>query len=97
MILMKLTFSVENGLIAGKKSISLTVDDNYEPKGKSENDWMVTEFRADKFWSLLYYYSESEEYEFQFEMNDFGKTLTPIYGVIWRNGVVDSDFIFTVK
>lgn len=94
---MRLTFVTDRKLLHGKSRLSLTVDEaSYEPTGRSRDDWSLMDY--DLSWSLIYDIDDYTCYEFEFERDEFGhKTMTPTRGLIWKDGVIDSDFLFEVK
>lgn len=94
---MRITLTTDSKLLHGKSRLSLTVDeDSYEPIGRSRDDWSLTDY--DLSWSLIYDIDDNTCYEFEFEHDIIGgRTLIPVTGLIWKDGVIDSDFLFEVK
>ena len=81
-----------------KKTFKVTLDDDFEPVGRSTYLWSSSMYVDDLKWELSY--SLNDDYELVFELkldSDRERTLIPIRGLEWYRGAFINDFEFTVK
>lgn len=88
---------VLNEPIGGKKSFKISLNDDYNPKGKYANTWSVVQYPEEGFWSLCYHSENTPLIEFEFKMHEYGPTLEPRHGLIWERDAIDKDFTFKVE
>lgn len=58
-------------------------------KNKRNQATDITEYPEDGFWSIIFEESENLQYEVEFAIEDYCKTLNPIKAITWLDGVVD--------
>lgn len=83
----------------GKKMFMVTLDENLDPCGKKSTELWATGTYVDEFmWELSYSLKEDYELVFEFKLNSvMERTLIPIRGLEWFQGLIINDFKFKVK
>lgn len=94
---MKVTVRTDRPIFSGHRTVSFTLDGNYEPSGKSKEEFFTTHYSEDNLWSIAYEPSDGTLCEMEFVADGFSRTLEPVKGLIWVNDAIDSDFLFTVS
>lgn len=92
---MKLKIVANRAVFGGRCTKSITLNRNYEPSGKSCDEWCTTDYKEDGWWSLTCELSDSKLCELEFKTNDSERTLEPIKGLIWINDSIAEDFQFS--
>lgn len=72
------------------KKVAVIKDDLSDLSGSKKNQAdTIEEYAEDGFWALYFGLEDSVEYEIQFAIEDYCRTLTPIKAITWVDDVID--------
>lgn len=72
-----------------RKTAILTDDLSNLSKSKKNQARDIIEYPEDGFWSIVFDESETLQYEVEFAIADYQKTLKPIKAITWGDDVIE--------